>query len=548
MSQTSQIPSIQDLLFKSGIITQNQLARAMASSARTGDSISNILIQNGVVSEETMRTAALTHGLIHENLISVDLATDVIFKSVVEEISLEEAFKRLGVTPDFHLVTARLSQILRESQVVGDTELDTAVEASYSSGLPLGRVLVIRNVVPEAVAYAALSAQTYIKEGKITSQQAIEALRLAAQKHLSMESALKELGYMPQARMEPFRLGELLVAADVVSEIDLLSAVEKRLGEDLPIGQILLRHNLISKSLLKKALKLQDLVNNRGRNPSEILTALKAASEEADEDVGVETAEVLPISYDDQASTHHDLSSPAFGLYKNEDWMRTVQELTLEKQNLAFKVVKQQEEMKYRLARELHDTVIADLMMLKRYLGGDKKLTTEETLEIVDHVIMQLRDICSDFAPRNFKEWGLVMCLRDVLERMSQRTGINTNFQCDFSLPELPDPVALHIYRIIQEGLNNTEKYSGATSVQVSIEAPREKALKFVLMDNGKGFDVEGAEKEQEERASDSDYGGMGLGGMRERADLIRCFYNTSFKLESEPGKGSTITLEIELF
>ena len=192
MSQTSQIPSIQDLLFKSGIITQNQLARAMASSARTGDSISNILIQNGVVSEETMRTAALTHGLIHENLISVDLATDVIFKSVVEEISLEEAFKKLGVTPDFHLVTARLSQILRESQVVGDTELDTAVEASYSSGLPLGRVLVIRNVVPEAVAYAALSAQTYIKEGKITSQQAIEALRLAAQKHLSMESALKE--------------------------------------------------------------------------------------------------------------------------------------------------------------------------------------------------------------------------------------------------------------------------------------------------------------------------------------------------------------------
>ena len=42
--------------------------------------------------------------------------------------------------------------------------------------------------------------------------------------------------------------------------------------------------------------------------------------------------------------------------------------------------------------------------------------------------------------------------------------------------------------------------------------------------------------------------GGMGLGGMQERADLIRCFYNTSFNLVSEPGKGSIITLEIELF
>ena len=137
------------------------------------------------------------------------------------------------------------------------------------------------------------------------------------------------------------------------------------------------------------------------------------------------------------------------------------------------------------------------------------------------------------------------MCLRDVLERMSQRTGINTSFACEFTLPELPDPVALHIYRIIQEGLNNIEKYSGATSVHVVVEKPREKLLRFVLMDNGRGFDV-GEEKEEEERSAD--FGGMGLGGMQERADLIRCFYNTSFNLVSEPGKGSIITLEIELF
>lgn len=546
MTQTRQIPNIQDLLFKSGIITQNQLARAMATSARTGESISNILIHDKIVSEETMRTAVLTHGLIHENLISVELATDVIFKSVVEEINLEEAFRRMGVTPDFHLVTARLSQILRESGVVGEAELDTSIEASYSSGLPLGRVLVIRNVIPEAVAYAALSAHMYLKEGKITAQQAIEGLKLSAQRHISMDHALKELTFMPRARMEPLRLGELLVAADLVSEIDLLSAVEKRLGEDLPIGQILLRHNLISNSLLQKALKLQDMVNNHGKNPSEILAILKEASENDQDDIGVETSEVMPISFEDQASTHPHLPGNHYALNKSEDWMRTVQELTLEKQNLAFKVVNQQEEMKYRLARELHDTVIADLMMLKRYLGGDKKLSQEEIVEIVDHVIMQLRDICSDFAPRNFKEWGLVMCLRDVLERMSQRTGINTSFSCEFTLPELPDPVALHIYRIIQEGLNNIEKYSGATSVHVVIEKPREKVLRFILMDNGRGFDV-GEEKAEEDERS-ADFGGMGLGGMQERADLIRCFYNTTFNLVSEPGKGSIITLEIELF
>ncbi|MBZ0185615.1 MAG: hypothetical protein K8F91_05125, partial [Candidatus Obscuribacterales bacterium] len=233
----------------------------------------------------------------------------------------------------------------------------------------------------------------------------------------------------------------------------------------------------------------------------------------------------------------------AFGIYKKEDWMRTIQELTLEKQNLAFKVVSQQEEMKYRLARELHDTIIADLMMLKRYLGGDKKLSIEETIEIVEHIILQLRDICSDFAPRNFKEWGLMMCLKDMLERMGERTGVMTSFKCDFEPPELPDPVGLHIYRIVQEGLNNVEKYSGATQVALQIESPREKFLRFSLFDNGKGFDPIAGDNE----STGSEGGGMGMGGMKERADLIRCFYSTSLLVDSTPGRGSMITLELEL-
>ena len=546
MTNTKEVPNIQDLLFKSGIINQNQLARAMASSIRTGESIGQILVRDSIVSEENMRTVVLAHGLIHENLITVELAIDVIFKSVVEEVSLEEAFQRLGVTPDFHLVTARLSQILRESQVVPEEDLDAALEATYSSGLPLGRVLVIRKVIPEAVAYAALSAQIYIREGRITSQQAIEGLKWAAEKKIPLEQALSDLKIIPHSRIEPLRLGELLVACDLVSEIDLLSAVEKRLGTDLPIGQILLRHNLITPGLLRKALSLQDLANNQGKNPAEIVSLLKEASNqdlEQDEREALEQT-IPPGSYHKSTMSLSD-SPKAFGLYRNEDWAKTVQDLTLEKQNLAFKVVKQEEEMKHRLARELHDTVIADLMMLKRYLGGDKKLTNDEIVEIVDHITMQLRDVCSDFAPRNFKEWGLTMCLRDVLERMEQRSGIKTQFFCDFNLPDLPDPVGLHIYRIIQEGLNNIEKSSGATSVQVKIESPQEKYFRFTLTDNGKGFDVSELDKDKDDMSPE--HGGMGLGGMQERADLIRCFYNTSFKIDSEIGKGSTVTLEIEL-
>ncbi|MCA9805752.1 MAG: hypothetical protein KC777_27460 [Cyanobacteria bacterium HKST-UBA02] len=546
MTRAEQTESIADLLHKCGIITQDQLARAMATSIRTSAPIGNVLVDTGVIPRETLRTASIAQSLLDEKLISVDQLASVIRKSVHEKISLEEAFEQLGLKTDAHLVTARLSQILSEAGMVTGSDLEKALEASLTSGLPLGRVLVVRSVLPDAVAYAALTAQVLIREGKITAEQAITALKLSQKNRTTIESALREIGALSAARSEPIRLGEILIAAELVGEIDLLSAVEKGMGQQMPIGQVLLQHGLITPGLLNRALSLQFMINNRNMNPVDAVANLKTAAarrNEADFESSQFEASPYPVNDHDLQGQGPDFPEPAFGIYKKEDWMRIIQELTLEKQNLAFKVVSQQEEMKYRLARELHDTIIADLMMLKRYLGGDKKLTVEETIEIVDHVIRQLRDICSDFAPRNFREWGLKMCLADMVERLGQRTGITTAFKCDLELPELPDPVGLHIFRIVQEGLNNVEKYSGASRVNLEIESPREKFLRFSLSDNGRGFDPAASESE----GTGSNSGGMGLGGMKERADLIRCFYTTSLLVDSAPGEGSMITLEIEL-
>ena len=541
--------TVADLLYRAQIISQDQLARAVATSIRTKDSIAKALVKNGTPAE-SVRTGTLAHSLLIDNLIVQDMAIDAVRKSVEERINLEEALERLGWKTDYKLIVGRLCQLLTDSGSVSEADISNAVEASAASGLPLGRVLVVRRVVPEALVYAALTGQVLIKEGRITAEQAIAGLKLATKQQSSMELALSQLGALPMERKDPIRLGELLSAAGMVSEIDLLSAVEKGMGHDVPIGQVLLKHGLLPQHVLDKALTLQFMVNNRSLTPNDAIAQLQRMTRAPRDEAPQDTARGIDHNYRNSSRTalsddYSETPDPnkIMGLYKKEDWMRTIQELTLEKQNLAYKVVSQQEEMKYRLARELHDTIIADLMMLKRYLGGDRKLSTEETIEIVDHIVMQLRDICSDFAPRNFKEWGLKMTLKDTLDRMSERTGIQSTFLCEFEIPDLPDPVGLHTYRIIQEGLNNVEKYSGASEVSLVIERPREKSLRFRLSDNGKGFTTEGNSSPR--RTGDS--GGMGMGGMKERADLIRCFFPTTLSVDSSPGHGSTVTLEIDL-
>ncbi|CAN5136051.1 hypothetical protein BH10CYA1_BH10CYA1_62650 [soil metagenome] len=252
------------------------------------------------------------------------------------------------------------------------------------------------------------------------------------------------------------------------------------------------------------------------------------------------TVAVLQKCLDELISIGEDDDSRADKFTVTLSGNNSVQNLMLEKENLIFKVLNQQEILKNELARSLHDTVLADLLMLKRHLRGDQELSKEQILETIDEIAQQLRDICNECAPRNLHDWGLKTSLQDMLQRMGQRTAIDYSLSCNIDIPNLPDSVELNIFRLIQESLNNIEKHAKATKVSISIEQFAKKSIRFTVVDNGKGF-VPGANVKSLES------GGMGVSGMRERVDLIRCFFATEFGLKSAPGEGTTVYLEITL-
>ncbi len=216
----------------------------------------------------------------------------------------------------------------------------------------------------------------------------------------------------------------------------------------------------------------------------------------------------------------------------------TVRELLLAEQNMAQKIVSQQEEIQNRIARDLHDAVIADIMTLKRQMTSDRRIGDAELIEGLDAVSQKLREICQDLAPRDLIDWGLKTVIADLLERVEQRTGADCTFECERDLPEFPYPVQLHVYRIVQESLTNIEKYAEASRIMIYIEVS-DNIAKFTIKDNGKGVDVSEAE------ARKSVEGGTGQSGNKERAEMIRCYYPARLRFESEQGKGSTTTLEM---
>jgi signal transduction histidine kinase len=211
--------------------------------------------------------------------------------------------------------------------------------------------------------------------------------------------------------------------------------------------------------------------------------------------------------------------------------------LLLANQNLLFKLVNEQEATKNEIARELHDSVLADLMMLQRYLSGDRELAKQELADIVDDITKQLRDIVNECTPKTLQEWGLRVSLESLLQKLPERAGSKCTFDCPENFPGLPEMVELNVYRIFQECINNINKYARASKVVFSIRVTAER-ITFTLTDNGQGFS---------DRTAVEPSHGFGLRSMNERAELIRCFYPAKFNIESKTGEGTTALLEIEL-
>jgi two-component system, NarL family, sensor histidine kinase UhpB len=210
----------------------------------------------------------------------------------------------------------------------------------------------------------------------------------------------------------------------------------------------------------------------------------------------------------------------------------------------ARRLIVLEEELRKRIAMELHDDVGQELTALGlnlAYLGKclpaeirdtftpvleDSRLLTREISRSVRNLMVELR-------PPQLDEYGLASALRSYAEQYAQRTNIAVSVEVDPGFPRLPGKVEPALFRITQEALNNVAKYAEATKVLISLS--KSGALtRLLIRDDGRGFVPQGASLQPMGS-------GWGLTIMRERAELA----GGRFRLETGCGAGTSVIVEI---
>ena len=205
-----------------------------------------------------------------------------------------------------------------------------------------------------------------------------------------------------------------------------------------------------------------------------------------------------------------------------------------------------QEEERRRLARELHDATIQDLIAIDHRVqilsgglqAGDGEAATrlDGLRREVNRSIQELRRLIGALRPIYLEDLGLVPALGMLTQEAARDLGVNVSFDVEGHPRRLSPEAELAVFRIVQEALNNVGRHAKATKAFVRLRYGQDKVV-TQIQDDGDGF-------VPTERFGDlASLGHFGLLGMHERAQLA----GAQVSLASEPGKGTLISIELPL-
>jgi PAS domain S-box-containing protein len=215
---------------------------------------------------------------------------------------------------------------------------------------------------------------------------------------------------------------------------------------------------------------------------------------------------------------------------------------------LSAQLLKAQEEERKRIARELHDGIGQSLSAIKfgvesalreldKGTAGVSADPLEAVIPLAQEAIEEVRRIQTNLRPSVLDDLGILPTITWFCrEFQTIYSDIRIEKQVRVQENEVPDPLKIVIYRVLQEAMNNVAKHSKADLVKLSLNKSKRK-IRMTIADNGIGFDPSEALSRPTQK-------GLGLSSMKERTQLL----GGILEVDSTKGKGTVIRASWPLY
>ncbi len=210
------------------------------------------------------------------------------------------------------------------------------------------------------------------------------------------------------------------------------------------------------------------------------------------------------------------------------------------------RIVAVEEDVRKRLARDLHDgpaqllaAILMNLAFIKKLAAREPRKVEEEVADLESmtaKALRQVRTMLFDLRPVILETHGLAPALETYVERLRENEGMAIHLSVEGTLERLEPHAESAIFSIVQEAINNAKKHAEGGQVWLTVQR-QEDELVISIKDEGPGFDLASVERSYGQRGS------LGLINMRERAALIE----GNLSIQSTVGQGTTVVLTVPL-
>lgn len=237
---------------------------------------------------------------------------------------------------------------------------------------------------------------------------------------------------------------------------------------------------------------------------------------------------------------------------KSREKNRNLEEQNRKERLVTETITQVQENERSRISRDLHDTVTQDIRTALLYahkLGESKNLSEDEKSllqkiqKIEEENLKNIRNIIRNLTPSEIESASITRLLSELCENTAERSGIACKFYAEETelLSKITTEQKLHIFRIVQESINNAIKHAKASEVNVIVRKENDsigaktQGLLFMISDDGSGFSP--IQEESQDIISQSTR--LGIKGMKSRASLL----GAKLEIKSDEETGTQIKL-----
>ncbi len=251
-----------EFLVATGSISPSQIAETIAMAANTGLPLGRALVLSKLISQQNLEAALRLQTIYRSSKIPLAVAVEAYRYCVRDGLSPEQGLARAGFKGQI-ISYSKLGTLLVDAKLISKKQLEDAQKTSYETGMQLGKMLCFTGAISEEILARALDIQRKMRDEEINKDQALAELSTAFGQLVAVPQRQPKVELLQKDihSLRKIRLGELLLISGVITEFDVMDALEHSLTHNKSMADVFVDTNIVPSTLIGVAMELQEAVN-----------------------------------------------------------------------------------------------------------------------------------------------------------------------------------------------------------------------------------------------------------------------------------------------